>query len=318
MNFLKKGPELKLSEIKVPGFLQDVYYDLKDRHLLPVAIVLVVAIFAVPIVLSQSSGSETAEPAEASAGGATASASGATAKELVSKSAPGLRDYRRRLRRLRAKDPFAQQYAETNSASASAEEPSEFAPESSTGPAPVEESTTTPASPTTESEVPGEPNPGGLTYFSYAIDVRISAGGSQDGESSSSDGQPSVRRNLPELTMIPSRQTPALVYMGSSKDGKKALMLVSSDVKGIFGDAKCVLGSETCELLALEPGLPETVVYGNAGKTYKVELVKIHLVKTKDLNRAPLGGSGDSGSGSHPHQHGQRLAVGAGALLPAH
>ena len=66
-------------------------------------------------------------------------------------------------------------------------------------------------------------------------------------------------------------------------------MLVSSDVDAIFGDAKCVLGSETCELLAMEPGLPETFVYGGAGRTYKIELLKIHLVETNKLNRAPLG-----------------------------
>lgn len=304
MNFLKKGPELKLSEIKVPGVVQDVYYDLKDRHLLPVAIVLVVAILAVPIVLSQSSGSEATEAVEAGTAGATASTSGATAQELVSKSAPGLRDYRRRLGRLRAKDPFVQQYAETEGESASGDEPSEFAPESSASPAPVEESSTTPTSPTTETEAPAEPNREPLTYYSYAIDVRVSAAGSQDGDSSQSNNEPSVRRSLPELTMIPSRKTPALVYMGSSKDGKKALMLVSSDVKGIFGDAKCVLGSETCELLALEPGLPETIVYGGAEKTYKIELRKIHLVKTKNLNRAALGAPKKSKQEPQAHPHG--------------
>ncbi len=50
--------------------------------------------------------------------------------------------------------------------------------------------------------------------------------------------------------------------MGPSSDGKKALMLVSSNVTAIFGDAICVLGGETCEMLALEEGVPETFVYG--------------------------------------------------------
>ena len=74
MNFLKKGPEIKLSEIKVPDFLIDVYYDLKERHLLPVALVLAVAIIAVPIALSRSSSSGEAE-AETPASAATASGS---------------------------------------------------------------------------------------------------------------------------------------------------------------------------------------------------------------------------------------------------
>ena len=41
-----------------------------------------------------------------------------------------------------------------------------------------------------------------------------------------------VRRNLPELTQLPSRKTPAAVFMGVTTDGKKALMLVSSNVHG--------------------------------------------------------------------------------------
>jgi hypothetical protein len=89
--------------------------------------------------------------------------------------------------------------------------------------------------------------------------------------------------------MLPNRATPAAIYMGSTKDGKKALMLISSNVQAIFGDGKCVLGSDSCELLAMEPGVPETFVYGGAGRTFKIELQKIHLVTTDKLNRAPLG-----------------------------
>lgn len=277
MNFLKKGPELKLSEIKVPGFVQDVYYDLKDRHLLPVAAILLVAIVAVPIAVGQSSSedsplSETAEP------GAVQSAVSGQSGELVAKSAPGLRDYRRRLEHRQAQDPFEPKYAGTGSTSAGAGGSGESEGSPSGGAAEAESPTTTTAPP---SDDEGTGTPGELTYYSYAIDVRIS-GGSQGKKAT-------VRRNLPELTMLPSRETPAIVYMGSTKDGKKAVMTVSSDVQAIFGDAKCALGSERCELLVMEPGLPETFVYGGAGRTYKIELLKIHLVETDKLNRAPLG-----------------------------
>lgn len=323
MNFLKKGPELKLSalkEIKVPGFVQDVYYDLKDRHLLPIAVILLVALVAVPIALSQSS-SETEEPAgEASA---STSATGAEARsgELVAKAAPGLRDYRRRLNHLRAKNPFIQQYTGGGAGSGAVESSSESTSSGST-----EESASTesfsPESANTPTESSsggggGEPSQSGLKYYSYAIDVRVSAGGSQE-QAKGKDSAPDVRRNLPELTMLPSRETPAIVYMGSTKDGKKALFVVSSDVESAFGDAKCVLGSTSCQMIAMEPGLPETFVYGGSNKTYKIELLKIHLVETKDLNRAPLGKpkSKDSEE-TKPHPHGQRLAVGEEAELPA-
>lgn len=287
MNMFKKGPEIKLSDVKVPDFLKDLYYDLSDRHLLPLVAILLVAIVAVPIALSQSASDEAEVPAESAI--ATPSAVRANSGVLIAKSAPGLRDYKRRLNRMEASNPFKQQYSAEEAESkgeSSSSEGSVSAEGESTGSTtytPTETSVPSSPSPT---ETGGEPDPGNLTYFSYAIDVRVVPGSSQ---TSGSGGDAQVRRNLPELTMLPSRNTPAAVYMGSTKDGKKALMLISSDVQAIFGDGKCVLGSDSCELLAMEPGIPETFVYGGAGRTFKIELLKIHLVTTDKLNRAPLG-----------------------------
>ena len=282
---LKKGPEINLRDIKVPAFLQDLFYDLKDRHLLPLVALLIVAIVAVPIALGQSGSDESEAEGTAEAPVATPSVADSGSGELVAKATPGLRDYRKRLSRMEAEDPFKQQYDEESGEGAS-------------GGATVTEGETTggssftPASePPPTSPVPldenGEPDPDRLTYFSYAIDVRIVPGGSPDWEGET--GKPQVRRNLPELTMLPSRETPAVIYMGSTKDGKKALMMVSSNVEAIFGDATCALGSDSCQLLVMEPGIPTTFVYGGEGRTFKIELLKVHLVATDKLNRAPLG-----------------------------
>lgn len=276
MNFLKKGPELKLSEIKVPGFVQDVYYDLKDRHLLPVAAILVVAIFAVPIALSSGSDSEEAAPGAAAGASASQSGAAATSGQLVAEAAPGLRDYKRRLDDGKGTDPFE------NGNSAPEQDGSEGEPEGS----PSAKPSSTPESPESVPYVPptsgGAPGTGRLIHYSYAIDVRVSGGSGNQKKST-------VRENLPSLTMLPSRETPAIVYMGSTKDGKKAVMTVSSDVQAIFGDAKCVLGSQTCQMLVMEEGLPETFVYGGSGKTYTIELLKIELVESDKLNKAALG-----------------------------
>ena len=107
MNMLKKGPELKMPEIKVPDFLLDLYYDLRERHLLPLVALLLVAIVALPIVLS--SGSSESESAGSEAAVATPGASAPSSKLIVAKAAPGLRDYRRRLTGT-PKDPFEQKY----------------------------------------------------------------------------------------------------------------------------------------------------------------------------------------------------------------
>jgi hypothetical protein len=313
MNFLKKGPELKHSEIKVPNFLLDLYYDVKERHLLPVAAVLLLAIVVVPFALTQSGPSEEAPEAGASASGAAVAEGSNT---LVAQSEPPLRKYQRRLSHLTAKNPFVQRYVEqetgTGNSSSGGEEgvtSSESNLSGSEGGASSPESSSpepsyTPSSPTSEPSSggnqnshsePGEEVPqGNLKWFSYAIDVRVVVRGedaSSSGSEKESENEPksSVRHNLPELTMLPSRKAPAFTYMGSTKDGKKALMLVSSDVKSIFGDARCVIGSQTCQLLAMEPELPETIVYGNTGKTYTIELRKIQLVESSEINKAPLG-----------------------------
>lgn len=282
MNFLKRGPEVNLStlkNVKVPGFLQDIYYDLKDRHLLPVALILVAAIIAVPIAISDSG----SEP-EAAGGGASAGASGSAIDvtatgALVAKAAPGLRKYQQRLETGNATNPFKQKYEkEKAEAEGGGGEPAG-------SPEPTEPSYYSPPSaPGSGSDPDGDGKPGTLIHYSYAIDVRVSGGSGDKKESS-------TRKNLPELTMLPSRSTPALAFVGPTKDGKKAVMIVSSDVKALFGDNRCILGTETCEMLVLEPGLPETVVYGGAEKTYTVELLKVELIKTSELNKAALGKS---------------------------
>ena len=293
MNMLKKGPDIKLPELRVPDALYDLYYDLKVRRLLPLVAVLVVAIVAVPIALSQSSGSEASDVAAVPT---PSSAAGETSALVVAKATPGLRnDYRRRLKNLRAKDPFKQQYANaesteegsstasTSSTVESGGSSSEASPESSSVPG------GTSTSPQTESGSTQVTHH--ITYFSYAIDVQVvSMGPHKEGEAKSK-GKPKtqVRRNLPELTMLPSRKAPAAIFMGVSKDGGKALLLLSSNVQAVFGDGLCVLGSQSCQLLALEPGIPETIVYGPKNRTFRIDLLKIHFIASKKLHRAPLG-----------------------------
>ena len=212
----------------------------------------------------------------------------------------GLRDYRKRLKGLRAKDPFKQQFA-------AAEEEGAAQPKKGLSGRCRSEEGTGP------SGAGGPRRSGGdggthtvtheLKYFSWTIDVRI-VPVSSNGKPSKA--KPTVRYNQPELTMLPGHNTPALIFMGPTSDGKKALMLVSSNVTAVFGEAICVLGGETCEMVALEPGAPETFVYGGNQRIFRLELKKIQLVETNKLNRAPLG---EPKSGNRPPPHAQSQAA---------
>lgn len=321
MNWLKKGPDLKLSDLHVPSFVSDLYYDLKERHLLPLVVLLLVAMVAAPIYFKKKSDPQDEAVATAPPIAAESGAAGKGATLTVARSQPGLRDARLRLKHARALDPFAT----PASASAGAESSSgEAAGEGEVG-APVA-STPTAAVPTevtvtsgksstpppyepaapvetyvppTSSSAGGEAEAKGAEptgasqpqYASQAIDVRIVSvpASAADSGPKRAKPKPQVRRDLPELTMLPARATPAATYMGVSKDGKKALLLVSSDVESIFGEAKCIVGSESCQLLALEPQMPETFVYGPHERTYRIELLKISRTVSAKPRRAALG-----------------------------
>lgn len=292
MSFLKKGPELKLpKEVKVPDFLLDLYYDLRERHLLPLVAVLAIGIVAVPIALSDSAGPDPGAIATPSA-----VLPGAT-DLVVAKAAPGLRDYRRRLEGRVARDPFVQQYSkEEIDAGGGAAAPAE-----STGFVPGDESsvsieaTSTPSGSTTDVTV--DSLAGGKTtadvetktkFAADTVDVRIVAVDSGE-EPEASKAEPTVHRKVRELTMLPNRDTPVAIFMGASSDGKKALLLVSSDVQSVFGDGRCVVGSQVCQLLALEEGLPQTFVYGPQGRTFRIEILKIERTLSDKPDRASLG-----------------------------
>ncbi len=303
MNQLKR-PEIKLPDAKVPDFLRHLAGDLRDRHLLPLVGLLLVAIVVVPFALSSSGKSDGSGDQAGGAGLAAAgSASAGSRVTTFADSVTGLRDYRRRLRALRAKDPFRQQYAKPAAAGGGSApaSPGGVAPSASLGAAPSSSGSGVQASPPPTSG--GTASGGGgdgstvkvkTKYASYEIDVRIVGAGS-GGSSASSTGTASakggvrVRRGLPELTKLPDRKHPAAIFMGVSSDSKKALLLVSSDVSAVFGDARCLVGSRSCQLLALEPGLPETFVYGSRGKSYRIELLKIHRVLSRHPRRASLG-----------------------------
>src|ERR671916_709972 len=104
-----KRPELKLAKpsVKAPPVVADLYRDLRDRRLLPLVALLVIAIIAVPIALSASGGAPatTATPAAE-----IVPADAPEAQAAVLAENPGLRDYRKRLDALKSQNPFEQQF----------------------------------------------------------------------------------------------------------------------------------------------------------------------------------------------------------------
>lgn len=316
MKWLKNGPELKKPDLKVPPFVGDLYYDLRERRLLPILALAVVAIVAVPILLG--GGSEEEEAGGSGAAGAIAGASGTQASHFtVVESKPGLRDYRKRLARRSPTDPFKQRFtdqelkqAELNpesgggSVSVPVEGSSSGSTEETVSPAPEESGGggSGGGSPQSGGGGGGNPKPGDLVFFSWAVDVKITKSGgggaaaerraeglavadAHDGVTVHSpielaaEAEPTIRHKVLPLTKLPGDKQPVATYMGRSKHGLP-LFLVSSKVTSVFGESKCVSGDDSCQLLEVEPKFPITFVYGANEVRYTFNVLKMELVVT--------------------------------------
>ncbi|MBW8058834.1 MAG: hypothetical protein FVQ78_00575 [Solirubrobacterales bacterium] len=273
-----KGPQLKMPELKAPAFAVDLFHDLRDRRLLPLIGVVLAAIVAVPLLLGGGSEESGAPPTAAGAAGAGGQPGVEAARLTVVQSNPGLRDYRKRLAGRGATDPFKQRYSGSALKGAKLNSQAESSSSSTTT---STSTTTTVEASGSESPASGAPSDGGSSpsgggkgrtgtgAAAFEIDVRVFHNGKQQ-----------VRRGLPEMTRLPSKEKPAVVFIGVTGNARKALLLVSSNVESVLGDAKCLLGSKTCDLLAVEPGFPETFVFAD-GRSYRIKIQKITPVVSR-------------------------------------
>ncbi|MET0559258.1 MAG: hypothetical protein ABW065_11375 [Solirubrobacterales bacterium] len=308
MKRLKGGPELKMPDVKVPLFLEELYYDLRDRRLLPLVALVLVAIVAVPFLLSggPSDSEEGAAPAP-QAGASTAP--GANAAQLtVVKAEPGLRDYRKRLRERSATDPFRQPASATDLSGTALGSPGDNGFESSstvrTSSTSVTSGETTKTTKTTKTENgktttesktettngeqpsegqggSGEGGSGGSTQggnlYSYSIDFRmVRTVTNADGKAESDD--PVTRTNVLAAVPLPSEKVPVVTFLGTSTKTHMPLFLISGEVTSVFGEGKCLSGTSSCQLMELEVGMPVTFVYGADGARYKFTILKVEPV----------------------------------------
>jgi hypothetical protein len=275
-----KGPELKMPEMKVPPFLSDLYWDLRDRRLLPLVALAIVAIIAVPILLGGKSGAGSSPNALTITPPATATGGSSSSKLVAVKANPGLRNYHKRLSHRSPTDPFKQRYTAPQVAELAGEEGSST---SST-------STSTSTSSTTEggggstthvgsetSESGGAPPAGGLRLYTFAADVKIVRSETKP-DGTVVHGEPTVRHRVVAPAPLPDEKTSVVAYMGMDKN-HKPLLLVSDAVTGVFGEGKCLSGASTCQLLEVETGMPVTFVYGEGGNVrYKITVLKVEPV----------------------------------------
>ena len=300
-----KRPQMKGPDVKVPGFVSDIYRDLRDRHLLLPAVALLIALVAVPILLSKSS--EPVAPADAIVSSGGHSSSELTAA-VVGDDTVSVRNYRKRLAKLKSKNPFKPVFAlpkkTSNDAtstsgstdSTSTDGASPTAPSSSTGTTPA--TTGTPTDTTVPADTTGAPpsDTGGTT------DGQSGGNGGHHGQNQPSNqdvevvdhlvtrrvdltiglqGDPKLLENVKPMTILPDAQTPVVAYLGTDEKGKRAAFVVARDATMVDGTGACVPSPEDCLYITLQKGETSTLSFGPDGQTYELRLLAIRDVELK-------------------------------------
>ena len=205
----------------------NIWRQLVRSKLWPLAVLLLAALVAVPFVLAR----EPQEPAPLAPLPVASEAGDSIAEPVVAKVSTEDRDRRRRVLGVR-KDPF--QPAPVKKA--------KTAQEDGTAPKPVEQS---PVGGGTEGG--GAPAPEKTYYEAGTIIVRF---GEADENATLAEFP------IAKMAPVPDETLPLLVYMGLTKDGKKAKFLVDASVE-VDGDGKCKPHRSNCEVIELAVGETE-------------------------------------------------------------
>lgn len=129
------------------------------------------------------------------------------------------------------------------------------------------------------------PDPQRLTY---AIDVSFTG----------PDGRRTVR-GLPRLAMLPSESAPLLVFLGVSDSGNEAVFLVDSKLTAETGEGDCVPSPEQCATLELAPGELQTFLDAE-GRRYVLQLDQIREVDVERAAQAREGLAARAAASSRP------------------
>lgn len=270
------GPEVKMPRGQVPPVVRDLYLDLRDRRLLPLLALVLVAIVAVPFLLSEDPEEAKKEP-PGGAGIAAGKGGEEAAAFAVAKANPGLRDYRRRLHRLDPKNPFRQHFTSPVLKGAELSESGTSESSSSTSEEGSDGGATAPGPEGGAPPVPGQDD-SGLRLFTVTMKAKITRS-EEDAEGNVSMGEPTIREGVRPLTPLPGEKAPVVTYLGANFETGKALLMVSKEVTATFGEGQCVSGTASCELLEVEKGFPEIFEYGPNHVRYKLNVLDFKVVR---------------------------------------
>ena len=296
-----------MKDIRPPQFLNDVYRDLRDRHLLLPAIALVVALIAVPVLLK----SEDEPVPQAAVVVDRGSDSELTAAVLADNSV-SVRNYKKRLAALKSTNPFKPAFqggdsssggdgsgggwsASTSGTTAAAgggtgtiDYPTEtgtpndlsindgtrtrraMRPQSTTRPSMRPVGTATGATATGGNQPSSQDVEVVNHLVTRRVDVMIGL-----------QGNPKLHENVKPMTILPDAEASVVAYLGTDEKGKRAAFVVAKGATLAGGTAACVPAPENCLYITLQKGETATLDFGTDGQTYDLRLLQIRDVELK-------------------------------------
>jgi hypothetical protein len=267
----------------VTATLRSVWDDLVERRLWPLALALVVAIVAIPVLLSKPAkqASPPVPPPAATSGASPTAAF----QPAVSTEGRKSSQIHKNLRRFARKNPFTPQGINLSassgtatplgSASTTTSTPSSASTGASasggssttTGSSGSSGSTTSPAASTTTSKV---------FYYTYTVDVKFGKTGQED------------KKKLTEFRALPGSDNPVVVFMGVRPDAQTAVFLVSADAS-TTGEGTCKPSDTECTFLYMKKGDKQTIEATNVDRTitdYTLKLLDVSIKRTTAPNKA--------------------------------
>jgi hypothetical protein len=252
--------------VKAPAFVSDLMKDMRDRRLIIPAIALLVAIAAVPVLLTSDPDPVIPAPPAPADPDAAALEPGVLAVQEV-----GVRDYQKRLDLLKRKNPFNDRFVPRGS---SADSAGDLAPPAETsgaaGDSAGDSTGTSPAVPPETTPSTTQPQPQEPFVLVPRVNVEVGIVGRDQVDS---------KENVKSGTVLPGKKAPTALYLGNTDDSGFAEFLISRDVSQVSGDGECRPPQGQCEFLTLADGEKALLRYDRDGKRYSIRVTNIFFVR---------------------------------------
>jgi hypothetical protein len=252
--------------------LQDLWHDLREKRLWPIAALMLLGIVAIPAVLTESSADAPAPAAAPSATAERPKLDVALDTDAAVSSGTGSA-----LDVFSADDPFSPPKGIAAKPATGATSASAAGASGEGKSAPSGGGESAPGSGGTPPTGPGTPvGPPRTTEYEYVADVTF-----WNGE------RRRTIRGLRKLDMLPNESAPALIFMGATSDGGDAVFLVDSTLS-TTGEGRCSPAPDNCAFVAIGPGA-EHLFSSESGESYRLRIDEIRKVKTGSAKSADAG-----------------------------